>query len=202
MSHELRTPLNSMLLLSNLLAENEKGNLNEKQVEYSRTIHSAGKDLLALISQVLDLSKVESGKQDVNNTVFPLREVTDRLWRVFAVLAEEKGLRFVIDVAPGLPDNITTDKQRLDQILTNLVGNAIKFTQKGEVAVRVDRPKPEVRFRRAELDHAHAVAFAISDNGIGIAPENQERIFAPFEQVDGAVDRRASWRPCWVASCS
>ena len=190
MSHELRTPLNSMLLLSNLLAENEKGNLNEKQVEYSRTIHSAGKDLLTLISQVLDLSKVESGKQDVNNAVVPLREVTDRLWRVFAVLAEEKGLRFVIDVAPGLPESITTDKQRLDQILTNLVGNAIKFTQKGEVTVRVGRPKPEVHFRRSELDHAHAVAFAVSDNGIGIAPENQERVFAPFEQVDGAVDRR------------
>ncbi|HET6280768.1 MAG TPA: response regulator [Polyangia bacterium] len=190
MSHELRTPLNSMLLLSNLLSENEKGNLTEKQVEYSRTIHSAGKDLLALISQVLDLSKVESGKQDVNNAEVPLREVADRLRRVFAALAEEKGLHFVVEIAADLPETITTDKQRLDQIVTNLVGNAIKFTQKGEVTVHIDRPRPQVRFRRTDLDHAHAVAFSVSDTGIGIATENQDRVFAPFEQVDGAADRR------------
>jgi CheY-like chemotaxis protein/signal transduction histidine kinase len=180
MSHELRTPLNSMLLLSNLLADNEDNTLTPRQVEYARTIYGAGKDLLALINQVLDLAKVESGRQEIAIAPVDPREVCLHLERVFRPLAEEKGLAFDVEAEADLPGTIQTDRRRLEQILNNLVGNAIKFTPRGEIAVRV---------RRADAS-AGAVAFSVRDTGLGIAPENHERVFAPFEQVDAAVDRR------------
>jgi CheY-like chemotaxis protein/signal transduction histidine kinase len=190
MSHELRTPLNSMLLLSHLLAENETGNLTAKQVEHSKTIHGAGQDLLALINQVLDLSKIEAGKQEYAIEPVALAQFAQHARRVFAPLAHEKKLRFVVEVASGMPDTIATDRQRVERILTNLLGNAIKFTDHGEVALRIGRPNPETRFRRADLVASETVAFAVSDSGIGIPLEAQARVFAPFEQVEARSDRR------------
>jgi CheY-like chemotaxis protein/signal transduction histidine kinase len=190
MSHELRTPLNSMLLLSSLMAQNEGGNLTDKQVEFSRTINAAGKDLLALINQVLDLAKIESGKQQIRIEPVSLRQMAQHVERVFGPLARDKGLRFVVEVAPDLPETIATDKQRLDQILNNLIGNAIKFTDRGQVGLRVTRPAANQRPRRDDLDPAHTIVFAVSDTGIGIAAEFQQRIFQPFEQVESKSDRR------------
>jgi CheY-like chemotaxis protein len=179
MSHELRTPLNSMLLLSNLLAENEDKTLTSRQVEYARTIYGAGKDLLGLINQVLDLAKVESGRQEIEIAPVDPREVGAHLERVFRPLAEDKGLTFDIEVSADVPAALHTDRRRLEQILNNLVGNAIKFTPRGAITVRVRGGAT-----------GGAVAFSVQDTGLGIAPENHERVFAPFEQVDAAVDRR------------
>jgi len=190
MSHELRTPLNSMLLISNLLAENGDKNLTAKQIELARTIHSAGKDLLALINQVLDLAKVESGKQEVHVEEVQLGDLAARLERVFGPLARDKSLGFTVEVSADAPPRITTDRQRLEQILNNLLGNAIKFTARGHVALRIGRPPSGTRLGREDLRVGEAVAFRVSDTGVGIAVADQERIFAPFEQVDTAIDRR------------
>jgi CheY-like chemotaxis protein/signal transduction histidine kinase len=190
MSHELRTPLNSMLLLSHLLAENEAGNLTAKQVEHSRTIHGAGQDLLGLINQVLDLSKIEAGKQDFEVEQVPLAHFAERARRVFAPLAQEKQLRFVVEVLPGSPPTIATDRLRVERILTNLLGNAIKFTDRGEVALRMGRPLPGTQFRRDDMVAEETVALSVSDTGIGIPPDAQARVFAPFEQVEARSDRR------------
>ncbi|MEY4549303.1 MAG: hypothetical protein RL685_5498 [Pseudomonadota bacterium] len=190
MSHELRTPLNSMLLLSNLLAENEGKNLSGKQVEFARTIHSAGKDLLALINQVLDLAKVEAGKQELRIERIPLTRMVDHAERVFRPLAADKKLEFDVQLAEGLPPSIETDGQRLQQILNNLLSNAIKFTQRGQVRLEIRRPLPSEQSRRTDLDLEHAILLLVSDTGVGIAPEHQERIFSPFEQVEAASDRR------------
>ncbi len=184
MSHELRTPLNSMLLLSNMLAENDGKNLTAKQVEYARTIHTAGKDLLVLINQVLDLSKIEAGKHDLRITEVALRDLIMHIERVFSPLARDRGLRVAVDVAADVPTTLVTDRQRLEQILTNLLGNAIKFTERGEVALRVSTTTA------ATSSQPDGVTFAVSDTGLGVAPADQARIFAPFEQVDGAIDRR------------
>ena len=189
MSHELRTPLNSMLLLSKLLADNGDGNLTGKQLEYLRTIHSAGKDLLALINQVLDLAKVESGKQDVQLATVRIDDVADRVRRTFAPLATEKGLELSVEIAEDLPEHITTDPQRLGQILTNLVGNAIKFTERGTVKLIVHRPEPTLELRTPALRRARMIAFSVSDTGVGIPPEDQDRIFVPFEQVKDGTGR-------------
>ena len=190
MSHELRTPLNSMLLLSNLLAENGERNLTDKQVDFAKTIHSAGKDLLALINQVLDLAKIEAGKQEIFIEPVPLAQFPERAQRVFAPLAHDKGLELVIEVAPSLPANILTDRQRVDQILTNLLGNAIKFTEHGSVTLRIGRPAPGTSLGRPDLAVERTVALVVTDTGIGIALQEQERVFAPFQQIDARTDRR------------
>jgi len=176
-SHELRTPLNSMLLLSGLLAENEGGQLTERQVGFARTIHAAGKELLALIDQVLDLARIEAGRLELHLDPVSLSEVAGRAERVFAPLARDKGLLFRVELGAGIPETIRTDRQRLDQILTNLLGNAIKFTERGEVVLHVHGDRPRV-------------AFAVRDTGIGIATEDQQRVFVPFEQVEGGSSRR------------
>ncbi|MBI4819978.1 MAG: response regulator [Deltaproteobacteria bacterium] len=180
MSHELRTPLNSMLLLSNMLAENEGGRLDERQVEFARTIHVAGMDLLALINQVLDLAKIESGKQQIRLDDVPLRDVAAHAMQLHGPTAKGKGLEFSVQIDPNAPRLIRTDGQRLDQIITNLLGNAIKFTSQGSVRLIMAR----------DPEHDGAVSLAVSDTGIGIPPEHQERIFGPFEQLDGSADRR------------
>ena len=190
MSHELRTPLNSMLLLSNLLAENEAGSLTEKQVEFAKTIYSAGKDLLSLINQVLDLAKVEAGKQEVRLAPVSFAQLGEHVRRTFGVLANEKGLRLVIEIEPGLPDSISTDGDRVQQILNNLLGNAIKFTHRGEVALRIHKPGPGFRPSRQDLNPARAVALSVSDTGVGIEHQDLERVFAPFEQVQASMERR------------
>jgi CheY-like chemotaxis protein len=190
MSHELRTPLNSMLLLSHLLSENESGNLTGKQVEYSRTIHSAGVDLLGLINQVLDLAKVESGRQDVNLEPVLLVEVGAHALRSFEAMAKERGLDLVVQQGEGLPLAIVTDRQRVERILINLIGNAIKFTTHGQVSLVIGRPRPGAAFERPLVARERCVTFAVIDTGIGIAPGDQARVFAPFEQVESRIDRR------------
>jgi CheY-like chemotaxis protein/signal transduction histidine kinase len=192
MSHELRTPLNSMLLLSNLLMQNQSGNLTEKQVEFCRTINGAGKDLLALINQVLDLAKIESGKQTANIEPVPLRPLVERCEQVFGPVARDKGLTLIVEVAPDAPQSVATDRQRLDQILNNLLGNAIKFTHQGEVALRIRTAPAEAvrKLKRTELIPGRTLMLSVSDTGIGIPAQDRERIFQPFEQVDGKSDRR------------
>jgi signal transduction histidine kinase/CheY-like chemotaxis protein/HAMP domain-containing protein len=188
MSHELRTPLNSMLLLSHLMAENETGNLTDKQVDYCRTVHSAGKDLLGLINQILDLAKIEAGRQDLNvGTVF-LAEVAESARRSFEALAQERGLRLEVEVAKELPPTITTDRQRVERILINLLGNAIKFTSQGSVSLYIGRPATAQL--KQGLTREHSVAFAVTDTGIGIAAADRARVFIPFEQVESRTDRR------------
>jgi signal transduction histidine kinase/DNA-binding response OmpR family regulator len=190
MSHELRTPLNSMLLLSNLLAENEDGNLKAKQIEFAKTIHTAGRDLLGLINQVLDLAKIEAGKHEIHRAPVSIHRLVDNAQKIFAPLADEKGIRFVTEASPDLPDSLESDGQRVEQILRNLLGNAVKFTTRGEVSLRVTRPAPGTRLQRPDMAAERTVVFAVSDTGVGISPADQERIFVPFEQVDSAIDRR------------
>jgi signal transduction histidine kinase/CheY-like chemotaxis protein/CHASE3 domain sensor protein len=178
MSHELRTPLNSTLILAKLLADNKEGNLTDQQVKFARTISSAGNDLLLLINDVLDLSKIEAGKVDLAPEKVPLAGIVDNLLKTFQPSAEQAGLRFSVKLEPGVPEFIETDPQRLGQVLKNLLSNAFKFTQKGEVAVRVFH---------ADAD---TLCFTVSDTGVGIAPHQQEVIFEAFRQADGSIHRK------------
>jgi CheY-like chemotaxis protein/signal transduction histidine kinase len=190
MSHELRTPLNSMLLLSSLLAQNEARNLTDRQVEFCKTINGAGKDLLALITQILDLAKIESGKQEVCIAEVAVAALAEYAERVFGPLAHDKGLVLTVELAADVPATISTDRQRVEQILNNLLGNAIKFTSRGQVTLRIARPAAGARFTRPDLHADRLVVFAVSDTGIGIPPEFEQRIFEPFQQVEAQSDRR------------
>lgn len=190
MSHELRTPLNSMLLLSHLLADNEGGNLTEKQVLHCNTIHSAGQDLLDLINQILDLAKIEAGHQDVEWTEVRFERFVDYARRVFEPMARDKGLDFEVSVDAALPQTLITDPQRLERILANLLGNAIKFTDSGRVELQIARPATTSKFSRPDIAADLAVAFAVVDTGIGIPPEDRARVFAPFEQIESRANRR------------
>ncbi len=178
MSHELRTPLNSLLVLSKLLLENESGNLSEKQLEFVRTIHTAGIDLLQLISDILDLSKIEAGKMEILPDVVGLADVQAYVTRTFDPIAADKGLRFEIRSEPGLPETILTDEQRLEQILRNLLSNAFKFTEAGGVTLSV-----------SEREDGR-VAFAVSDTGVGIPLDKLRVIFEAFQQADGTTSRK------------
>jgi HAMP domain-containing protein/signal transduction histidine kinase/CheY-like chemotaxis protein len=185
MSHELRTPLNSLLILSKLLSENPHGNLNEEQVEFARTINSAGSDLLHLISDILDLSKVEAGKMDLDPATVEVGAVLDAAERSFRPVAEERGLAFQLELAQGAPVELFTDEQRLLQVLRNLLSNAMKFTEHGFVRLAVE-PTAET-----DLDgRPYAVAFRITDSGIGIADDKLRLIFEAFQQADGTTSRR------------
>ncbi len=190
MSHELRTPLNSLLILANQLATNPDGNLTPKQVEFSQTIHGAGTDLLSLINDVLDLSKVEAGKMDVHATNVALTEVREFSERTFRPIADQKSLDWTITIAEDVSATIITDKQRLQQVLKNLLSNAFKFTQKGGVTLAIRNATGE-RFRNPELGKATAVvAFEVTDTGIGIASDKQKLIFEAFQQADGSTSRK------------
>jgi signal transduction histidine kinase/HAMP domain-containing protein/CheY-like chemotaxis protein len=180
MSHELRTPLNSLLILARLLAQNPGQNLTPKQVEYANVIHSAGSDLLQLINDILDLSKVEAGRMDIHTERFPLSALLEDIQGTFGPLTAEKGLEFSVETDPSAPTVLCTDRQRLRQVLANLLSNAVKFTERGTVQLRV----------RA-LDSGRAtVAFSVTDTGIGISPENLAVIFGAFQQGDGTLSRR------------
>jgi hypothetical protein len=185
MSHELRTPLNSMLLLSHLLSENGNGNLTPKQVEHAETIHSAGDDLLTLINQVLDLSKIESGKQDLLLEEVELQHFVRFTRRTFETAAAQKGIVLSTALDPSLPRTTSTDRNRVERILTNLVGNALKHTQRGEVSLTIGPPTDDFTIAGGELPAPGSIVLAVRDTGSGIAPEQHERIFSPFEQVDG-----------------
>ncbi|MHB1224894.1 MAG: response regulator, partial [Gemmatimonadaceae bacterium] len=191
MSHELRTPLNSLLILARLLAENKQENLSEKQVEFAQTILSAGTDLLSLINDVLDLSKVEAGKMEVLPADVRLVDVAAFADRGFRPQAEEKGLDFTITVEPDVPAVMVTDRQRLHQVLRNLLGNAFKFTAEGGVTLTVRRVDQGRRFGVGTLEHAEMVlAFVVGDSGIGIQPDKQRLIFEAFQQADGTTSRK------------
>ncbi|HYN83230.1 MAG TPA: HAMP domain-containing protein [Gemmatimonadaceae bacterium] len=191
MSHELRTPLNSLLILSKLLTDNKDGNLTPKQVEYAQTIHSSGSDLLSLINDVLDLSKVEAGKMDVNIVDVSILELKDSLHREFGAMADEKKLSFSIDVGSDVPAAIHTDRQRLEQVLRNLLSNAFKFTNEGGVSVQIRRADKARRFANPVLDNSPVVvAFAVTDTGLGIPKDKQRLIFEAFQQADGTTSRR------------
>jgi CheY-like chemotaxis protein/HAMP domain-containing protein/signal transduction histidine kinase len=191
MSHELRTPLNSLLILSKLLADNKDGNLTSKQVEYAQTINSSGSDLLSLINDVLDLSKVEAGKMELNPSDVLVSEVKDSLQRSFGAMADDKHLAFNIDIASDVPATIRTDGQRLEQVLRNLLSNAFKFTNEGSVSLHVRRADKARRFANPVLDNSPMVlAFAVTDTGLGIAREKQRLIFEAFQQADGTTSRK------------
>jgi signal transduction histidine kinase/HAMP domain-containing protein/ActR/RegA family two-component response regulator len=191
MSHELRTPLNSLLVLAKVLSEDKEENLNVLQLEYARTIHTSGTDLLRLINEVLDLSKLEAGKFQIEPRQFQLAELAQVLEKNFRPLADEKALDFSIELAPDLPRTMHTDRQRLEQILRNLMANALKFTEAGGVHLRIDAVQPSGDIQCDALREAEGViAFTVSDSGIGIALDKQKIIFEAFQQADGGTSRK------------
>ncbi len=177
MSHELRTPLNSSLILSKLLADNPAGNLSDEQVRYAESIYSAGNDLLTLINDILDISKVEAGMLEIRPEQVSLRRLVESLKTAFEPVAQNKGVAFVVELDARMPPAFFSDRQRVEQILKNLLSNAFKFTEHGQVSLRLS------------LEDGQP-SFAVSDTGIGIAAEQQELIFEAFRQADGAITRR------------
>ncbi|WP_254447481.1 HAMP domain-containing protein [Sphingomonas sp. ID1715] len=191
MSHELRTPLNSLLILSKLLADNPQGNLNEKQTEFARTIHSAGSDLLSLINDILDLSKIESGTVSIEVGDMPMSTLKQHMDRTFRQLAQDKGLRFDVDFDTSLPLSIRTDEKRLQQVVLNLLSNAFKFTAQGGVTLSVKTVKHGWSTNHPVLRGAdRAIAIAVTDTGIGIPEDKQKLIFEAFQQADGTTSRK------------
>ncbi|UVI30839.1 ATP-binding protein [Paenibacillus spongiae] len=210
MSHELKTPLNSVILLSQLIRDNDEGRYEDDEVNYAELIHVAGNDLLQLINDILDLSKVEAGKMDVNFERVSVQELVSLLHLQFQPMADQKKLAFEADISPHVPDTLVTDALRVNQILRNLLVNAFKFTESGSVKLSV---KPEggakaVESGRTGRRKAHTwniapwgrqlarplppqrVSFTVTDTGIGIEPEKQELIFEAFRQEDGAINRK------------
>ena len=190
MSHELRTPLNSLLILSQLLAENKEKNLTEKQKEFARTIHSSGSDLLDLISDILDLSKVEAGKMELHLENASLIGLSESLKRTFLPLAERQKLDFKIEISEGIPDHIMTDNQRVEQVIKNFLSNAFKFTESGSITLKIHAVDSSTRFSRQELNNSNMVGISISDTGKGIPQDKQEHIFGAFQQEDGTTSRK------------
>ncbi|QKV97926.1 HAMP domain-containing protein [Streptomyces sp. NA02950] len=190
MSHELRTPLNSLLILARLLADNADGRLSSQEVQFATTIHRSGSDLLQLINDILDLSKIEAGRMDVRPKKLPLVKLLDYVNATFRPLAIDRGLSFEIAVGEDVPREMFSDEQRLQQILRNLLSNALKFTSSGGVTLRVER-SPETDFEEETLRAADAVvSFSITDTGIGIPPEKLPVIFEAFQQSDGTTSRK------------
>lgn len=189
MSHELRTPLNSILVLGRLLQENRQGRLTAQEVEYLGTVVGAGESLLTLINEVLDLSRVEAGRMDLLCDEFALSELAETTKRTLAPLRQSDAVRFDVEVAEDAPALLSTDRQRVDQVLRNLVGNAFKFTTQGRVMVRFGRPPPGARLAR-DLVRADTLRIEVEDTGIGIPAHRLEDIFEAFRQVDASTQRR------------
>lgn len=179
MSHELRTPLNSILLLSRLLSENNNKNMNNEEIEFAKVIQSSGNSLLGLIDEILDLSKIEAGKMDLEFLDVSTKEITDTLHNLFYLVAKEKGINFEI-ISKDAPIVIKTDKMRLEQILKNLISNAIKFTERGTVSLEI----------KVDTDDDKIICFIVKDTGIGIPLEKQPLIFEAFQQADGSTKRK------------
>ncbi|HEV7332808.1 MAG TPA: response regulator [Flavisolibacter sp.] len=180
MSHELRTPLNSILLLSRLMGENNEANLTTEQVEYAKVIQSSGQGLLSLIDEILDLSKIEAGKMELEYGSVMVQDIINDMKNLFAPMAREKGIQFELAIAPDVPSQIETDKLRLEQVLRNLLSNAIKFTAEGSVSLTVD----------SLPDNQSFLSFTVKDTGIGIPQDKQSLIFEAFQQADGSTRRK------------
>jgi signal transduction histidine kinase/CheY-like chemotaxis protein/CHASE3 domain sensor protein len=178
MSHELRTPLNSSLILAKLLADNPDDNLSAEQVKYAQTIQSSGNDLLNLINDILDLSKIEAGHVEIRPESITIQRIADNIRQMFEPVAQDKSLGFVVDLASEMAESIETDPQRLEQVLKNLLSNAFKFTEAGQV-----------RFSIQPVDGGR-IAFSVADTGIGIAQEQQQSVFDAFHQADGTISRK------------
>ncbi|AXE17833.1 histidine kinase [Runella rosea] len=192
MSHELRTPLNSVLILANLLSENKSKNLTDKQVEYANVIRKSGTDLLKLINDILDLSKIEAGKIDFQFENVPVKNILRDIKQLFEVVADEKGVIFLTKIEASVPTALHTDKQRLEQIIQNLLSNAFKFTPKnGQITLSFAAVEPQPDFATEALKKAEQVlAISVEDTGVGIPFEKQQLIFEAFQQADGSTSRR------------
>ena len=191
MSHELRTPLNSLLILAKLLAENSDGNLTERQVEFAGSMYEAGNDLLNLINDILDLSKVEAGKMDISLAPVQLSALCADLEQPFRPIAEQQSLGFSVRIAEGTPESIVTDERRVEQVLKNLLSNAFKFTDKGAVELRASLAPAGTRFARSRLRGAgEVIALSVADTGIGISGDKLLEIFEAFQQADGTTSRK------------
>jgi len=190
MSHELRTPLNSLFLLAQMLAENKEGNLSDDQLESARVIHSSGGDLLNLINEILDLSKIEAGRIDLRVGAVSISELAEETRTAFHHLAEEKSLSLEVNVAAEAPGELVTDRKRVGQVIKNLVSNAIKFTESGGVTVTFGRPSADANLSRSGLSPSQSLAIEVKDTGIGIAPEKHKVIFEAFQQAEGGTSRK------------
>lgn len=190
MSHELRTPMNSIQILSKLLAENKDGNLNDKQIEFANTIHSSGGDLLELINEILDLSKIEAGKMVLNIGDMSLIHLSGYLEKNFEHVVADKGLYLKVIKGEGIPEKIVTDRQRVEQILKNLLSNAIKFTDKGGITVEMTGVDKDDILENKSLDRDQTIKISVRDTGIGIPEDKQKLIFEAFQQADGTTSRK------------
>jgi HAMP domain-containing protein/signal transduction histidine kinase/DNA-binding response OmpR family regulator len=191
MSHELRTPLNSLLILSDQLSKNATGNLNPRQTEYAKTIHASGNDLLNLINDILDLSKIESGTVVVDAGDLRFDELHGFVERTFNHVAESRNLEFEVKLSQHLPKSIQTDAKRLQQILKNLLSNAFKFTRQGRVTLDIYTAPASIRYENETLrGQGNVIAFSVSDTGIGIPHEKQQIVFEAFQQADGSTNRK------------
>ncbi len=190
MSHELRTPLNSLLLLAQSLADNKGGNLTSEQVEFARIIHNSGSDLLNLINEILDLAKIEAGRISLSIAKVKVEDLAEGVRVSFGHLAKQNGLALEVEVSPDAPAELVSDKKRIEQVIRNLVSNAIKFTEHGKVTVAFGRPSAEADLRDLDLERSHCLAIAVRDTGIGIDPAHQKVIFEAFQQVDGSTSRK------------
>lgn len=190
MSHELRTPLNSILILSKMLSDKKENSvITKKDLEFAGTIYSSGSDLLNLINDILDLSKVEAGKMEINAENMSISELAYDIEHSFSQIAIEKELKFTVDVSDELPNCIYTDTQRVKQIVNNLISNAFKFTEAGAVAVNIDKPE-EKEIGKIDVDHRKAIKISVNDTGIGIPADKQKLIFEAFKQSDGTISRK------------
>jgi len=189
MSHELRTPLNSMLILAKMLCDNEERNLTSEQVDSAKVIYDGGNELLSLINEILDLSKIEAGKVEIQREEVDISALSDDIEKSFKYMAQEKGLEFKINISQELPASIRTDGKRVKQVIGNFLSNAFKFTEKGEVAVDIARPVEGVDLGKSGLRHSSSVAISVCDTGIGVAKDKQELIMEAFRQADGTTSR-------------
>jgi CheY-like chemotaxis protein/signal transduction histidine kinase/HAMP domain-containing protein len=189
MSHELRTPLNSLLILSKMLADNKEGNMDSSQKESADVIYKSGNDLLQLINEILDLSKIEAGRMDIHPEQIQVKNIAENISSSFKHMLEEKGLSFKIEIDPKVPESILNDNQRLLQIIKNLMSNAVKFTKKGGVTVKFYLPNESVNLSRSGLSSENSIAIAIKDSGIGISPDKQKIVFEAFQQAEGGTSR-------------
>ena len=190
MSHELRTPLNSLLILSKSLMDNKKGNLTPDQVEAAQIIYNSGNELLTLINDILDLSKIEAGRLDINPETVETESLASYVKMHFNHIASQKGLEFKVDVADNVPQQFVTDRLRLEQILKNLLSNAIKFTSQGSVTFEISMAGNEQKFSFPSLRTGKVIAFSVIDTGIGIPKDKQDLIFEAFKQADGSTSRK------------